>query len=424
MLVGPNGGGKSTLVEAFRKLTRAGDTSFTEGKRNHIAGDRVVIRVVVDGKEGELRTVPAGGSETEWRSADNIQPPHVFFLPSRRVFNPYFGKGQWNRDMYIRNSGDFQFRGQSLDNFNHRLFSALEHKDTFQPIFDRIYGRKLDWTIDQNDQGGYYIKVTKPSGVSHNSDGLGEGIVSLLFVVDAIYDSTPDEVLVIDEPELSLHPQLQRRLLAELIELSTDRQIVLATHSPEMVSVPAIVNGMEVSRVVDGGSGSVIYRLDPSCRNIFRSLETDLFNPHTVGYASRACLFADDRIIITEGQEDVVFLGKLAKDLGADPRIPFWGFGAGGAGKIAQIATILNSLGFATVGAIYDGDKKDEAGEFRKAFPNYKCWVLPADDVRDKTDRAGAVIKLGVFGTDRKVKREFELRCRELLAEIHNYVSG
>jgi len=42
VLVGPNGGGKSTLVECFSKIATK-NVSFTEGKRNKLAGDRIRI---------------------------------------------------------------------------------------------------------------------------------------------------------------------------------------------------------------------------------------------------------------------------------------------------------------------------------------------------------------------------------------------
>ena len=42
------------------------------------------------------------------------------------------------------------------------------------------------------------------SGQSYTSDGLGEGVVSPLVLIDALYDSEPGHIIVVDEPELSL----------------------------------------------------------------------------------------------------------------------------------------------------------------------------------------------------------------------------
>ncbi|MCD8209931.1 MAG: AAA family ATPase, partial [Prevotella sp.] len=38
VLIGPNGGGKSTIVECFSKINQK-KASFSEGKRNKLAGD-------------------------------------------------------------------------------------------------------------------------------------------------------------------------------------------------------------------------------------------------------------------------------------------------------------------------------------------------------------------------------------------------
>ena len=62
-------------------------------------------------------------------------------------------------------------------------------------MFTKIYGSTLKWTIDQNDNEQYYVKVEKPGNVYHNSDGMGEGLVSLLFLADAIFESTKEEIL-------------------------------------------------------------------------------------------------------------------------------------------------------------------------------------------------------------------------------------
>ena len=83
VLVGPNGGGKSTLVECFSKIA-ANDVSFTEGKRNKLAGDKVSINITYDGKTGLLESVHEGGSETTWKC--DIGKP-VAFPISRTVLN-------------------------------------------------------------------------------------------------------------------------------------------------------------------------------------------------------------------------------------------------------------------------------------------------------------------------------------------------
>lgn len=424
ILIGPNGGGKSTVVECFRKLSRRNNASFTEGKRNKAAGDRISIKLKFNGTEGELKTVPAGGSETEWVSPDKQQFPKIYFLPSRRVFSPYFGRGKWGRETYSQNLGDFNFRGQTIDHFSYRLFNALGNYEAFTEIFSRIYGQKLDWTIDQNDTGQYYVKIIKSKTVSHNSDGLGEGIVSLMFLVDALFESSPDELLVIDEPELSLHPQLQRRLLQEIISLTSDRQILIATHSPEMVDIGSAINGANIARIADEEEGSKIYEIDDLSRSCFEQLDGDLFNPHAFGYDSRSCLFAEDNIIVTEGQEDVVFLRKLENDLRLKYNIPFWGYGAGGSGKIEKITHVLRTLGFKKLGAIYDGDKPEEADKFRRNFPKYKCWILRTDDIRDKFDSKGNLIKAGIYDVNKSVKEEHKAYAVDLLREINEFVNG
>lgn len=425
VLIGPNGGGKSTIIEIFRRLSNFNNITFSEGKRNKAAGDRVEITINFNESIGTLKTVDKGGSGTVWTGGVNNKPPKVGFLPSRRVFNPYFGLGKSNnRDSYYQGSSNFTNRAELMNSFSGRLFNALDNYDEFSKVFTQIYGKDLKWTIDQNDNEQYYVKIEKTGNVFHNSDGMGEGLVSLLFLADAIYESTPDEILVIDEPELSLHPQLQRRLMITLGNLSKDRQILLATHSPEMVSVDGIINGMDISRVVDEEEGSKIYRLENECRETFRKLEDDLFNPHAFSYESISCLFAEDNLVVTEGQEDVVFFNKMIADLGLDYTIPFWGFGAGGASKIKLITSVLKSLGFKNVSAIYDGDKSEDAVEFNRLFPDYRSFVIPADDIRDKIHEDGTIIKKGLFDTSKQLKPEYISCCRTLLEEINKQANN
>ncbi len=67
---------------------------------------------------------------------------------------------------------------------------------------------------------------------------LSSGEKQLLRMLVAGIDSQ-DEVMLIDEPELSLHIDWQRDLLGALETLTQETQVIVATHSPEvMASIP------------------------------------------------------------------------------------------------------------------------------------------------------------------------------------------
>lgn len=416
VLVGPNGGGKSTLVECFSKIA-TNNVSFTDGKRNKLAGDKVSINITYNGKTGLLESVHEGGSETTWKC--DIGKPKIYHLPSRRVFNPYFGKSSWNREQYITNPENIQFRGSQLNFFAYRLFDANKNPD-FNKLFWKILGKELPWTIDQDDTGQYYVKVKKSDTIYHNSDGLGEGIVSLLFIVDALFEAKSDELIVIDEPELSLHPQLQIRLLNEILEKTKDIQVVISTHSANMISIEAAINGGEIARVFENDKGSVIASIDNTCREYFESYTNNIYNPHILGNDARSCFFAEDGFIITEGQEDVLLIPKIMDQLGLPNSIALFGFGAGGASNISQIAYILHCLGFSYIGALFDGDKEKEYTEFNHDFAKfgYKAWIIPADDIRDKPE-IHREEKLGLLDKNNKLKPQYNTdKFKEMLHEM------
>jgi predicted ATPase len=79
--------------------------------------------------------------------------------------------------------------------------------------------------------------ITLPNGRTASLNALSSGerqVMTLLF--SATHLSSYDGLVLIDEPELSLHVGWQRIILDELRKQAEDRQIVVCTHAPEITA--------------------------------------------------------------------------------------------------------------------------------------------------------------------------------------------
>lgn len=431
ILVGPNNGGKSTIIEAFGAAFRREPLSFSEGKRNKEAGDRISLRLeFTSGETHELCTVPAGGSQTH-RSQDAPLPQNCFWLPSRRTFNPYFGNGSRNRDSYINvQSNALQgTRSTPLNDFSSRLFNVLEHLDEFNEVMKQVVNPVPKWTIDQSEHGDHYVKLDA-GGQHHSSDGVGDGIVSLLFIVDALYDSEPGDLIAIDEPELSLHPTFQRRLARLFARYAKDRQIVYATHSPHFVDFKYVENGAQVARVHKPNHRCVVSHLSAETAEAVGRLLGDDHNPHTLGLDAREALFREDGVIVVEGQEDVIFYPRILAQLVKRGLVScclveelsdrLFGWGAGGADKVRTLLALFRDLGFVQVAAILDGDQLEQMQKLKEEFPEYAIHAIPADDVRSKPCRPPQGATCGLLDADRQLKPKFEDELTQLFNDLAN----
>ena len=128
-------------------------------------------------------------------------------------------------------SGDFHTLYKRPDIF-------IKVQERLRKLFKRDI--KIEW-----DSG--YLKVfflrVEASNTYYSSAREASGLLHLVGILSALYDDDV-EVLLIDEPEVSLHPQLQAFLLKEITRVagipgedSYKKIIVMATHSTEMIKI-------------------------------------------------------------------------------------------------------------------------------------------------------------------------------------------
>ena len=400
IIVGANNSGKSTIIESIKAFN--GDCSFSEGKRNVKTAQRIELKMIDENNcQHVIRTIQSGGSQVEYENRADL---HAYILPSRRYVDYEFTRSKWSRDTFTSNQ-TLNNRTYGINQFYTRLFSMIDHKNEIDGILRKILGASVDWTIEQQDNGKYYVKFTF-AGVSHSSEGVGDGLWSILTICDAIYDSQENGVVVIDEPELSLHPAYQKRVLNILLEYAKTRQIIISTHSPYFINWQSIVNGGALIRCQKLPNGNIqIGCLQENTKQKLNGLIRNLNNPHILGLDANEVFFLEDNVIVTEGQEDVIFYNKAMVDNNTAIIGNFYGWGAGGANNEQTILSLLQDLGYKKVVAVFDGDKAALAEEVRRQFPAYKCIVLPRNDIRDKNIAAKNVE--GIMTHDGQVKTDY-----------------
>ena len=418
VIVGPNNSGKSTLVEVFRLRRAWGAPSFNVGMRNR-ATDAVHIRFKFEGHTETIDSIRAGSSEAKVDKQDTKKAP-VYFVPSRRYFSPAFGRGSLSdRNTFMDNySSSTDSRSPHLSQFEGRLLQIERDQELFNQVMKRVVPDLLKWSIDQHETGQYFLKF-QSEDKSHSSEGVGEGIVSAFVIVAALYDSAAGDVVVIDEPELSLHPQIQRRLIALIEDYTADRQIILATHSPYFITKRAIDGGLTIARCWDRDGTIQVHTssASDSTSTLKKLAGANINNPHVFGLDAREVFFLEDGVLVFEGQEDVVLWPEVTAQLRA-PSFQIYGWGAGGAENIRHVLGIFRELGFRRVAAVFDADKERELNTVRELFPEYYLDMIPADDIRTKRSLPAREKKLGLLDESRQIRAQYVEACSTLVANL------
>lgn len=195
--VGPNGSGKTQTLKAFR--------DYLKGKIGH---DKV--RYLTSNRIGTME---------EYRSRTST------YSPSIENFN-------------IGNQNQKRSRHQ-IETANGDFFTMDERKDVYIKVAERLsvlFNRQIYLRWDAGNLKVFFEKTASQKEYSVAAEA--SGLVNLISILAALFDEST-EVLLIDEPEVSLHPQLQSYLLRE-IKAAVEKYrktIIISTHSAEMIGL-------------------------------------------------------------------------------------------------------------------------------------------------------------------------------------------
>ena len=119
---------------------------------------------------------------------------------------------------------------------------ATEKLNVFEDLYLRVNtfvrianARLLHKQISVSQEG---LKVSNSDGASLELEMLSSGEQhELVLLFDLLFGTKKNSLIMVDEPELSLHVTWQRELLKDLQEMAelSDFRVLLATHSPQII---------------------------------------------------------------------------------------------------------------------------------------------------------------------------------------------
>ena len=387
ILVGPNNAGKSTILNAFRVLA-AGLRRANSKKA-----------VLVDGPNGSVygHTVPTDGLPISLENVhtnydDEMPTTVVFHLSNKQTLTLYFSS---SGSCVLIPSNTSQMNG-TPSNFR-KIFSInvgfvpvlgpLEHAESM--IQERTVQRNLaTHRASRNFRNYWYyfpdkfdsfsklisetwvgMEIEPPELINHNDlvmfckeDRIdrelywaGFGFQVWCQLLTHIVRNNEVDLLIVDEPDIYLHPDMQRQILAILRDANPD--ILLATHSTEIMAEAApseilLIDKMQHSAIRLKNTDQVQGALDilGSGQNI------------TLTQLART-----RRVLFVEGK-DFRILSRFARQLGLTDianQSDFTVVSSGGFSQWSKIKSLAwgfeKTLGQSLVlGAIFDRDYRSE----------------------------------------------------------------
>lgn len=166
----------------------------------------------------------------------------------------------------------------------------------------------IDSSVNISKGTSYTTKIMDTiTGVSNDMLNCGTGyqsmvILSILETYVQVSQSEIQYILLIEEPEVYLHPKLQRKMIDALVRISESNQVIFTTHSPITVSklanndIKLVENNMGEAKILDISAKKIIDELGIKADDILYS----------------------KGIIFVEGKDDIEVVREIIKKIDAN----------------------------------------------------------------------------------------------------------
>lgn len=278
-LVGPNGTGKTRALRAIKNALASVHSISGRGRKIHL--------------------LAAGRTSPMERFRSAVDNPNSIEQQDAAVGQTYHQSQWWHLE---------SITGILLA-LHQRADLRLKVEARLQQLFDRSI--ELNWSQHGLTVAIYPMLGGSPYAANHEASG----VLQLIALLAAIHN---DEIgaLLIDEPEISLHPQHQAFILEEMQRVAGDpidagkKLIVVATHSTALIPLRSLSELPSIAFFSSAllAPAQVNANHDILKRSKLSALMARLSATH------RMAVFAE-RVLLVEGPSDEIIVSQLASRL-------------------------------------------------------------------------------------------------------------
>ncbi|MBD2598287.1 AAA family ATPase [Nostoc spongiaeforme FACHB-130] len=330
VILGKNGCGKST---ALKKVEEYLVSEHSYGKTKYITPERggslkynPNIEININNNPNWLSSQLRQNQFRDFKEQSVFQFRKLELLSLREI----------EKDQNLRQ--DFSFTFQNIINLINKLLDNVEiqREDSDFKIFSKVSGEQIN-----------------PENISSGeSELISLGIECLVFAKECIKDK--ENFLLLDEPDVHLHPDLQVRLalfIKELVDTSNFR-VILATHSTSLLG--AFENYPNISiEFLNAGEMNLSFK---KVNEIYKKI-LPVFGAHPLSN-----IFNEAPILLVEGEDDVRIWQQAIRT--SQGRIRIFPCEVGSITKLneyeVEVSKIVNSIyDNATAFSLRDRDETD-----------------------------------------------------------------
>jgi energy-coupling factor transporter ATP-binding protein EcfA2 len=248
VLIGKNGSGKSTILRMLNEAVLPEDSRLNFRLFDPI--DKMIIEleddlvIVVD---SESRSITGNQGDTSYHLKTNLI--NTFDVvekssdPNTTLLDFHLNKLKQEFIIYQRDllnqveailTSDYARESRSDDDRESRkdklekIESIYDPKNIFLEILSELFkqtGKKFD------EKAFNFLEMGSDNPISPESLSSGEKQILIILFTTLLQDKKP-YILLMDEPEISLHIDWQRSLIQHIRQINPLCQIIMATHSP------------------------------------------------------------------------------------------------------------------------------------------------------------------------------------------------